>query len=237
MSMPDPDDALKGRPEQMPLSEKHFVLGNPLRGPVPEGHEVAVFGNGCFWGTEKMFWRLPGVYTTSVGYIAGYTPNPTYEEVCSGATGHNEAVRVVYDPTVISFADLLKPFWESHNPTQGMRQGNDAGTQYRSGIYVTTEDQRVLAEASLASFQEALRAAGEDAKITTEIKTGETFYWAEQYHQQYLNRPGNRQYCGADPTGAALPTPDKWPLPQGAPVPKTNPSVWAEAYAGCVIGR
>ena len=201
--MPKPDEALTGRATEMPLTNRHFVNGNALKPPFPAGLQLALFGLGCFWGAERKFWQQNGVYSTSVGYAAGYTPNPTYQEVCSGLTGHNEVVRVVYDPAVISYEQLLKVFWESHNPTQGMRQGNDVGTQYRSGIYVYSAEQRQLAEASLAAYQQALSAAGH-GKITTEILDAPEFYYAEDYHQQYLAKnPGG--YCGLGGTNVACP--------------------------------
>ena len=201
--MPNPEEALTGRTIEMPLTNRHFVNGNALKPPFPEGLQLALFGLGCFWGAERKFWQQTGVYSTSVGYAAGYTPNPTYQEVCSGLTGHNEVVRVVYDPAVISYEQLLKVFWESHNPTQGMRQGNDVGTQYRSGIYVYSAEQRQLAEASLAAYQQALSAAGH-GKITTEILDAPEFYYAEDYHQQYLAKnPGG--YCGLGGTNVACP--------------------------------
>ncbi|MGF1515568.1 MAG: peptide-methionine (S)-S-oxide reductase MsrA [Elainellaceae cyanobacterium] len=201
--MPAPENALPGRDAAMPVPEKHFVNGAALKPPYPDGMKLAMFGLGCFWGAERCFWQQEGVYTTAVGYAAGYTPNPTYREVCSGATGHNEVVRVVFDPSAISYADLLKVFWESHNPTQGMRQGNDSGTQYRSGIYTYSEEQRQLAEASKATYQEQLNAAGHGT-ITTEIVEAPEFYFAEDYHQQYLAKnPGG--YCGLGGTGVACP--------------------------------
>jgi peptide-methionine (S)-S-oxide reductase len=193
--MPERASALPGRPSAMKVPERHFVNGHRLQAPFPEGMRLALFGFGCFWGAERKFWQLPGVYSTSVGYAAGYTPNPTYEEVCSGQTGHNEVVRVVYDPKQTSFEDLLKTFWESHDPTQGMRQGNDVGTQYRSGIYVYDAEQRAAAEQSLRTFQTALERAGLKGRITTEILDAPEFYYAEDYHQQYLAKnPGG--YCG-----------------------------------------
>ncbi|MGF1536416.1 MAG: peptide-methionine (S)-S-oxide reductase MsrA [Elainellaceae cyanobacterium] len=202
--MPTPENALPGRDAEMPVPDKHFVNGAPLKSPYPDGMEMAMFGLGCFWGAERRFWQQEGVYTTAVGYAAGYTPNPTYREVCSGATGHNEVVRVVFDPNVISYTDLLKAFWESHNPTQGMRQGNDVGTQYRSGIYTYSAEQRQLAEASKAAYQQELNAAGYGS-ITTEIVDAPEFYFAEDYHQQYLAKnPGG--YCGLGGTGVACPT-------------------------------
>lgn len=203
LALPSPQEALPGRAEVMSVPEKHYVNGNPLCPPYPEGMELALFGLGCFWGAERKFWQLKGVFTTAVGYAAGLTPNPTYQEVCSGMTGHNEVVRVVFDPQVISYMDLLKTFWESHNPTQGMRQGNDSGTQYRSGIYVYSDEQRELAEASLAAYQESLTAAGLGT-ITTEILDAPEFYYAEAYHQQYLAKNPNG-YCGLGGTGVACP--------------------------------
>ena len=201
--MPSPQDALPGRSTPMPVPSQHYVNGNPLQPPFPAGLEMALFGMGCFWGAERKFWSLPGVYTTAVGYGAGYTPNPTYQEVCSSLTGHNEVVRVVFDPTVISYAQLLKVFWENHNPTQGMRQGNDVGTQYRSGIYTYSPEQRQQAEASRQGYQQALSAAGYGT-ITTEILDAPEFYYAEAYHQQYLAKnPGG--YCGLGGTNVACP--------------------------------
>jgi peptide-methionine (S)-S-oxide reductase len=201
--MPSAEDALPGREAPMPVPVKHFVNGHPLTPPFPEGFEQAVFGMGCFWGVERMFWQLEGVYTTAAGYAAGHTPNPTYGEVCSGRTGHNEVVLVVYDPAVISYERLLKTFWEGHDPTQGMRQGNDMGTQYRSGIYTLGDAQRDAAEASKKAFQPVLDAAG-FGKITTEIEPAGPFYYAEDYHQQYLAKnPGG--YCGLGGTGVSCP--------------------------------
>ena len=201
--MISPDDALPGRETPIPTAERHHVLDVPLKGDVPEGHEVAIFGMGCFWGVERMFWKLDGVHSTAVGYAGGYTPNATYEEVCSGKTGHNEVVRVVYDPDKISYEDLLKVFWEGHDPTQGMRQGNDRGTQYRSGIYFTSEAQRAAAEASRKTFAPKLKQAGYGA-ITTEIVDAPSFYFAEDYHQQYLAKNPNG-YCGIGGTGVTCP--------------------------------
>jgi peptide-methionine (S)-S-oxide reductase len=201
--MPKPEEALKGRSTAMPVPARHFVNGNPLRGPYPEGMQTAMFGLGCFWGAERKFWQAPGVYTTAVGYAAGYTPNPTYEEVCSGRTGHNEVVLVVFDPTKTSYAELLKVFWENHDPTQGMRQGNDVGTQYRSGIYVYSAEQKKQAEASREAFQARLAKAGYSA-ITTEIIEAPEFYFAEDYHQQYLAKNPNG-YCGLGGTGVSCP--------------------------------
>ena len=201
--MPTPDEALPGRAQPMPVPDRHFVNGHPLQPPFPEGMQFALFGLGCFWGAERKFWQIPGVYSTSVGYAAGYTPNPTYKEVCSGYTGHNEVVRVVYDPAQVSYEQLLRVFWESHDPTQGMRQGNDVGTQYRSGIYTYDDSQRAAAEVSRAAFQQALTTAGRGA-ITTEIVPAPEFYYAEDYHQQYLAKnPGG--YCGLGGCGVAYP--------------------------------
>jgi peptide-methionine (S)-S-oxide reductase len=201
--MPTAEEALPGRSDQMPVPERHFVNGNPLVGPFPEGMQLAVFGLGCFWGAERKFWETEGVFTTAAGYAGGFTANPTYREVCSGATGHNEVVLVVYDPTKVSYDELLRVFWESHNPTQGMRQGNDIGTQYRSGIYVFSPEQRAVAEASRDRYQQVLRAAGH-GEITTEIVDAPAFYYAEDYHQQYLAKnPGG--YCGLGGTGVSCP--------------------------------
>ena len=197
--MPRPEQALQGRAGKMPVTNRHFVNGHPLRAPFPEHLALAMFGMGCFWGAEKRFWQLPGVYSTAVGYAAGYTSNPSYQEVCTGQTGHNEVVLVVYDPAQISYAQLLKVFWESHNPTQGMRQGNDIGTQYRSGIYTYTPAQQVVAEQSLANYQQALKQAGYPA-VTTEILPASEFYYAEDYHQQYLAKNPDG-YCGLGGTG------------------------------------
>ncbi len=193
--MPDPADVLPGRSTAMPVPVKHYVNGNRIVPPFPEGLQQAMFGLGCFWGAERKFWQLPGVYSTAVGYAAGSTPNPTYEEVCSGYTGHNEVVLVVYDPRDVDYADLLKVFWESHDPTQGMRQGGDVGTQYRSGIYTFDAGQKSAAEASRTAYGAALSKAGHAAPITTEILDAPTFHYAEDYHQQYLAKnPGG--YCG-----------------------------------------
>jgi len=187
----------------MPVPSRHFVNGNPIQAPFPAGIETAVFGLGCFWGAERKFWQVEGVYTTAVGYAAGITPNPTYQEVCSGMTGHNEVVLVAFDPKVVSYEDLLKVFWESHNPTQGMQQGNDRGTQYRSGIYTYSEAQRKAAEASRDMYQKALTEA-KYGEITTEIVADPTFYYAEEYHQQYLAKnPGG--YCGLGGTNVSCP--------------------------------
>jgi peptide-methionine (S)-S-oxide reductase len=201
--MPSPDKALPGRDSKMPVPDQHYVNGNPLNPPFPEGMEQALFGMGCFWGAERKFWQQEGVFTTAVGYAAGYTPNPTYQEVCSGLTGHNEVVLVVFDPKVISYEQILKVFWENHDPTQGMRQGNDVGTQYRSGIYVYSDEQKRLAEASRNAYQQALRKAGY-GDITTEIMEAPEFYYAEAYHQQYLAKnPGG--YCGLGGTDVSCP--------------------------------
>jgi peptide-methionine (S)-S-oxide reductase len=203
LRIPSPEEALPGRAEKMAVPAKHFVLGTPLEPPFPEGLELALFGLGCFWGAEKAFWKLPGVFSTSVGYAAGATPNPTYREVCSGRTGHNEVVRVVFDPAKISFEQLLKVFWESHDPTQGMRQGNDVGTQYRSGVYVTSEAQRRAAEASKQAYEARLREAGH-GPITTEVIDAPAYYYAEDYHQQYLAKNPDG-YCGLGGTGVTCP--------------------------------
>jgi peptide-methionine (S)-S-oxide reductase len=202
--MIDPDRALPGRSASMPVTERHTVLGTSLVPPFPDGTARAVFGMGCFWGAEKVFWSIPGVYTTAVGYAGGSTPNPTYEEVCSGRTGHTEAVLVVYDPDVVSYEELLRAFWENHDPTQGMRQGNDMGTQYRSAIYFTDDAQRGEAEASRDRYQEALHAAGQ-RDITTEIAPAGDFFYAEGYHQQYLAK-NPMGYCGLGGTGVSCPT-------------------------------
>ena len=203
VKMPAPNEALPGRARKMPVPAKHFVNGHPLEPPYPAGMELAMFGLGCFWGAEKYFWQLPGVYVTAVGYSGGHTPNPTYEEVCSGMTGHNEVVCVIFDPTQVSYARLLKAFWEAHDPTQGMRQGNDVGTQYRSGIYTYGAAQTQAARASLARYQQALQQAGHPP-ITTEILEAPEFYYAEDYHQQYLAK-NPRGYCGHGGTGVTCP--------------------------------
>lgn len=201
--MPAASEALPGRSTPISVPDKHYVNGNSLTPPFPAGMELGLFGMGCFWGAERKFWQLGGVYSTSVGYAAGHTPNPTYQEVCSGLTGHNEVVRVVFDPAVVSYEQVLKTFWESHNPTQGMRQGNDAGTQYRSGIYVYSEAQHQQAEESRQAYQEALSQSGYSS-ITTEILEAPEFYYAEAYHQQYLAKnPGG--YCGLGGTNVACP--------------------------------
>jgi peptide-methionine (S)-S-oxide reductase len=204
LTIPSKAEALPGRPAAIPTAKTHFVNGNPLKGPYPEGAQKALFGMGCFWGAERKFWELgDGVFVTAVGYAAGPTPNPTYEEVCSGRTGHNEVVLVVFDPKKISYQDLLKTFWESHNPTQGMRQGNDTGTQYRSGIYVFDEAQRKAAEESKAMYAKAL-ADKRYGAITTEILDAPDFYFAEDYHQQYLAKNPSG-YCGLGGTGVSCP--------------------------------
>lgn len=203
LRLPEPDQALPGRSEKMPVPEAHFVNGAPLEPPFPEGTELALFGMGCFWGAERHFWEAPGVVSTSVGYAGGHTPNPTYEEVCSGRTGHTEVVRVVFDPKAISYEEVLRLFWEGHDPTQGMRQGNDVGTQYRSALYTYGDGQRRLAEASCQAYQEALAEAGHPP-ISTEIDEAPEYYYAEEYHQQYLAKnPGG--YCGLGGTGVSCP--------------------------------
>lgn len=202
-AMVAPNEALPGRSATMPVPDKHFVNGNPLKAPFPQGMETAMFGLGCFWGAERKFWQIPGVYSTAVGYAAGYTPNPSYQEVCTGMTGHNEVVLVAFDPQQVSYDQLLKVFWESHNPTQGMRQGNDVGTQYRSGIYTYSEAQQQAALASKETYQQALQQAGY-GEITTEILPAPDFYYAEDYHQQYLAKNPNG-YCGLGGTNVACP--------------------------------
>jgi len=203
LTIPSPADALPGRAQALPTAENHFVNGAQLKGAYPDGYEKAMFGLGCFWGAERKFWSIPGVYVTAVGYAGGPTPNPTYEEVCSGLTGHNEAVFVVFDPKQVSYDELLKTFFESHDPTQGMRQGNDAGTQYRSGIYVFSEAQRDAAQHAKSMYEAALRARGLGA-ITTEILPAPEFYFAEAYHQQYLAK-NPQGYCGLGGTGVSCP--------------------------------
>jgi peptide-methionine (S)-S-oxide reductase len=204
IKLPTKDQAPAGRPDKMPVPATHHVNGARLEAPFPAGFEKALFGLGCFWGAEKKFWEQPGVYTTAVGYAAGYTPNPTYREVCSGLTGHSEVVLVVFDPKKVSYADLVKVFWESHDPTQGMRQGNDVGTQYRSGIYYFDDAQRETAERSRDAFQQELTKAGY-GRITTEILPAPEFYYAEDYHQQYLSK-NPAGYCGLGGTGVSCPT-------------------------------
>jgi peptide-methionine (S)-S-oxide reductase len=202
LTLPTAAEALPGRPAPIPTAERHFITGNPLKGPYPAGSERALFGLGCFWGAERKFWQLgDGIFITASGYAGGETPNPTYEEVCSGHTGHNEVVMVVYDPAVISYEKLLETFWESHDPTQGMRQGGDHGTQYRSSIYPLDEKQRQAAEATRASYAKALAAAGYDA-VTTDIRSVPAFYFAEDYHQQYLAK-NPAGYCGLGGTGVS----------------------------------
>jgi peptide-methionine (S)-S-oxide reductase len=201
--MPKKEQALPGRADKMPVAAKHAVLGTPMEPPFGEGTRLAMFGLGCFWGAEKLFWKVPGVVSTQVGYAGGFTPNATYREVCSGMTGHNEVVRVAYDPKQVSYEALLKLFWESHDPTQGMRQGPDLGTQYRSGIYVYDAEQRAAAEATKKAYEARLREAGHDA-ITTEIVDAPEFYYAEDYHQQYLHKNPDG-YCGLGGTGVACP--------------------------------
>eukprot|EP00434_Breviolum_minutum_P030947 symbB.v1.2.027369.t1/scaffold2804.1/size138365/4 len=232
--MVKPEDALKGRSTIMDVSPDHFVLKNPMKGPWPKGLKVCVFANGCFWGSEKGIWRLPGggIFSTAVGYAGGYTPNPTYEEACSGRTGHTEAVQVVFDPEKISLVDILRWFWEAHDPTQGMGQGNDRGTQYRSALYYFDEEQRQLYEASCTAYEQALKAKGKGrGKITTEIKAAkdfpEVFYYGEDYHQQYLAKPGARPYCSAQPQEVSLPSFDSW-CPKGleAHAPKLPEDFW-----------
>ena len=203
LELPTEETALPGRAHPIPTAETHFINGRPLKGPYPEGLETAVFAMGCFWGEEKKFWSLPGVHVTAVGYVNGLTPNPTYEEVCSGRTGHTEAVLVVYDPKLITYKQLLKVFWEGHDPTQGMRQGNDVGTQYRSGIYAANDAQFSEAEASKDAYQTALAAKG-FGRITTEIAEAGPFYYAEAYHQQYLAK-NPAGYCGIGGTGVVCP--------------------------------
>ena len=197
------DQALVGRPNEIPVADRHTVLGTPLRGPWPAGLEIAYFGMGCFWGAERMFWKVPGVYSTAVGYQGGFTENPTYEETCTGRTGHTEAVQVVYDPAKVSYEDLLKVFWENHDPTQGMRQGNDVGTQYRSAIYATTDEQLTEALAARDAFAPVVAKSGY-GEITTEITKAGEFYYAEDYHQQYLDK-NPFGYCGIGPNGMSCP--------------------------------
>ncbi len=204
LELPTPDEALPGRPQPLRVSRQHAVNGHPILPPFPEGLELATFGMGCFWGAERLFWRAPGVYSTAVGYAGGLTPNPTYEEVCSGRTGHTEAVRVVFDPQATSYAEMLRLFWEGHDPTQGMRQGNDVGTQYRSAIYTHSEVQHRAALASREAYQTELEDAHKGS-ISTEIREAPAFYYAEDYHQQYLAK-NPMGYCGLGGTGVACPT-------------------------------
>ncbi len=201
--MPSEQDSLPGRAVGIPTAEKHYVTGRPLKGPFPEGTEHALVGMGCFWGVERLYWGLNGVWTTSVGYAAGYTPNPTYKEVCTGMTGHNEVVRITFDPTTIAYEDILKIFWENHDPTQGMRQGNDVGTQYRSGIYVCNDKQRTVAEDTREKYEEVLL-SNRLGPITTEIIDAPAYYFAEDYHQQYLAK-NPQGYCGIRGTGLSCP--------------------------------
>lgn len=240
---------LPGRKEAVKVARYHYVLSTPMEGPWPEHFKVVVFGNGCFWGSEKGAWRLPGVYSTAVGYAAGSTRNPNYYEVCSGRTGATEAVQVVYDPVKISLADILRWFWESHDPTQGNGQGGDHGTQYRSGLYHFDEDERMLMHRSMSAYNRALQKAGkgEGPLITTEIKPaasfaddpGKLFYYAEDEHQQYLAKPDARQYCGAEPQGVSLPPFSEWAPPELAEAhqPKLPEAFWREhaPKAGCVL--
>ena len=204
VTLPTAAEALPGREQAMPVPATHYVNGHPLKGPFPAGLETAMFALGCFWGAERLFWQMPGVYSTAVGYTGGPTKNPTYDEVCSGRTGHTEAVLVVFDPKLVSYGDLLRRFWESHDPTQGMRQGNDVGTQYRSGIYTYSDEQHRLAEMSKVEYEAALKSRGLPA-ITTEILPAPEFYYAESYHQQYLAKNPNG-YCGLGGTGVTCPT-------------------------------
>jgi len=241
-SMVEPENALPGREKKMMINDRHRVLGNKMD-DVPEGHKVAVFANGCFWGSEKGIWRFPGdgIYSTAVGYCAGFTPNPTYEEACSGRTGHTEGVRVVYDPEKIAFADILRWFWEAHDPTSGMGQGNDRGTQYRSGFYYFDDEQKQLIEASKAAYEKAL-----GRPITTEVaaasdydKYGGLWYYAESYHQQYLATPGARPYCSAKPQGVSVPPFESW-APAGLAekqAPKLPEAFWKKhaPAAGCSV--
>ena len=210
LTVPSSDEALPGRDHEIPTATHHFVFDRPLKAQAPDGFETAVFGLGCFWGAERIFWQTDGVWLTAVGYAGGATPNPTYEETCSGRTGHTEVVKVVFDPAKIGYGDLLRLFWESHDPTQGMRQGNDVGTQYRSAIYTTSPGQAETAEATRAAYEEALRTAGRAGGITTEIAPLDAFYYAEDYHQQYLAKNPNG-YCGIGGTGVSCPLPGRAP--------------------------
>jgi peptide-methionine (S)-S-oxide reductase len=215
----DGDSALRGRDVEIPVAPRHAVLGTPMKPPFPDGFEQAVVGMGCFWGAEKVFWQAPGVYTTAVGYAGGFTPNPTYEEVCSGRTGHTEAVLVVFDPAKISYEEILRLFWENHDPTQSMRQGNDVGTQYRSAVYWSSEEQRAILEASEAAYQQKLKASGY-GEIATELAPTGPFYYAEDYHQQYLHK-NPWGYCPDHGTGVACPIGlAPAPAPAHAPAPQ-----------------
>lgn len=233
------EQALPGRLEPMKVAETHYVLKNPMRGPWPEGFQVCVFANGCFWGSEKGIWRLPGegIYSTAVGYAGGYTPNPTYEEACSGLTGHTEAVQVVFDPSKISLVDIIRWFWEAHDPTQGNAQGNDVGTQYRSGLYYFDDEQRQIYEASKAAYEKALLSAGKGrGAITTEIRAAsdfpnsEVFFYGEDYHQQYLAKPRARPYCSAQPQVVSLPPFEEWCPPDLKEkfMPKLGEEFWKQ---------
>merc|ERR1719453_2779655 len=241
------EQALPGRTEEEKLSNVHFVLKTPVRGPFPAGLQEALFATGCYWGTEKGFWRMPGVYSTAVGYAGGFTPNPSYEEACSGMTGHTEGVKVVYDPEKISFVDILRWFWEAHDPTSGMGQGNDRGTQYRSGFYYFDEEQKALIEASKAAYETALADAGKArGPITTEIAAasdydqyGGLWFYAEGYHQQYLAKPGARPYCSAQPQSVSLPPFEEW-CPKGLEhhAPKLPEAFWKKhglGQGGCAV--
>ena len=207
--MPDPEEALAGREEEMPVPEKHFVLGTPIRGPFAPHLQTAMFGLGCFWGAEKQFWKVKGVHSTAVGYAAGFTKNPTYREVCSGKTGHNEVVLVAFDPRVVPYETLVKIFFEAHDPTQGMRQGNDVGTQYRSGIYTFSPEQKAIAEAMRSGYAHELHSRG-GGVISTEVLDAPPFYYAEEYHQQYLAK-NPKGYCGLGGTGVSCPLPPRTP--------------------------
>jgi len=244
--MVDPKDALPGRATPMSVPDRHYVLGNKML-EVPEGYKVAVFANGCFWGSEKGIWRLPGggIHTTAVGYCAGFTPNPTYEECCSGRSGHTEGVKVVYDPEKISFVDILRWFWEAHDPASGMGQGNDRGTQYRSGFYWFDDEQKALIEASKDAYEKALAKAGKGRPITTEMAAasdydqyGGLWFYGEQYHQQYLAKPGARPYCSAQPQEVSLPPFEEW-APAGLEhhAPKLPEAFWKRHApgAGCRV--
>jgi len=237
-TMVSKEEALKGRTQEMPVSDKHYVLQTQMKGPWPDGAKVCVFGNGCFWGSEKGIWRLPfGIISTAVGYAGGYTPNPTYQEACSGRSGHTEAVQVVYDPSKISLVDILRWFWEAHDPTQGMGQGNDRGTQYRSALYYFDDEQRQLYEASRDAYQKALKDQKKgQGEITTEIRAASdfetVFYYGEDYHQQYLAKPGARPYCSAQPQEVSLPPFDVW-APEGLKdkdkhAPRLSEEFWRE---------